>query len=115
MVVLVDLEVLEARSDGSATLTSGTVVSGEAARRLAEEANITRVITKGRSEPLDVGRTTRSVPPAIAKAVIARDRHCRFDGCTAPPVGVRRPSSTTLGLGWADLCGQHGTALLVPP
>ena len=85
VVVLVDLEVLEARAGGSATLTSGTVISGDAARRLAEDANITRVITKGRSEPLDVGRATRSVPPAIAKAVIARDRHCRYYGCTAPP------------------------------
>ena len=85
VVVLVDLEVLEARAGGSATLTSGAIISGDAARRLAEDANITRVITKGRSEPLDVGRATRSVPPAIAKAVIARDRHCRYHGCTAPP------------------------------
>jgi hypothetical protein len=85
VVVLVDLEVLEARVGGSATLTSGTIICGDAARRLAEDANIARVVTKGRSEPLDVGRTTRSVPPAIAKAVIARDRHCRFDDCTAPP------------------------------
>jgi hypothetical protein len=85
VVVLVDLEVLEARAGGSATLSSGTVISGDAARRLAEDANITRVITKGRSEPLDVGRSTRSVPPAIAKAVIVRDRHCKYDGCTAPP------------------------------
>jgi hypothetical protein len=85
VVVLVDLEVLEARAGGSATLASGAVISGDAVRRLAEDANITRVITKGRSEPLDVGRATRSVPPAIAKAVIARDRHCRYHGCTAPP------------------------------
>jgi hypothetical protein len=85
VVVLVDLEVLEARAGGSATLSSGTVISGDAARRLAEDANISRVITKGRSEPLDVGRSTRSVPPAIAKAVIVRDRHCKYDGCTAPP------------------------------
>jgi hypothetical protein len=85
VVVLVDLEVLEARAGGSALLSSGAVISGDTARRLAEDANITRVITKGASEPLDVGRTTRSVPPAIAKAVIVRDRHCRYDGCTAPP------------------------------
>jgi Domain of unknown function (DUF222) len=84
VVVLVDLETLEARSGGSATLSSGVVISGDQARRLAEDANISRVITKGRSEPLDVGRSTRSIPPAIAKAVIARDRHCKYEGCTAP-------------------------------
>jgi Domain of unknown function (DUF222) len=84
VVVLVDLEVLEARSGGSATLSSGAVISGDQARRLAEDANISRVITKGRSEPLDVGRSTRSIPPAIAKAVIARDRHCKYESCTSP-------------------------------
>jgi hypothetical protein len=83
--VLVDVEVLEARTGGSATLASGAVITGDQARRLAEDVNIGRVITRGRSEPLDVGRTTRSVSPAIAKAVIVRDRHCRYRGCTAPP------------------------------
>ncbi len=85
VVVLVDLEVLEARTGGSAMLTSGAVIRGDQARRLAEDASVSRVITSGRSEPLDVGRATRSVPPAIAKAVITRDRCCRYEGCTAPP------------------------------
>jgi hypothetical protein len=85
VVVLVDLEVLEARAGGAATLASGTVITGDEARRLAMDANITRIITKGRSEPLDVGRSTRTVPPGLAKAVIARDHHCKFEGCTAPP------------------------------
>ncbi len=85
VLVLVDLEVLEARTGGSAVLASGAVITGDQARRLAQDANITRVITSARSEPLDVGRATRSVPPAIAKAVIVRDRHCRYRDCTAPP------------------------------
>jgi len=85
IVVLVDLETLEGRTGGSATMTSGAVITGDQARRLAEDANVSRVITKGASEPLDVGRATRSIPPAIAKAVIARDRHCRYVGCAAPP------------------------------
>jgi hypothetical protein len=85
VVVLVDLEVLEARAGGAAMLTSGAVIRGDQARRLAEDANVSRVITSGRSEPLDVGRATRSVSPAIAKAVITRDRCCRYEGCTAPP------------------------------
>ena len=95
VLVLVDLDVLEARAGGSATLASGAVITGEQARRVAEDAHVSRIITKGRSEPLDVGRTTRSVPPALAKAVIARDRHCTHPRCIAPPwacdIHHRRP------------------------
>ena len=33
-------------------------------------------------EPLDVGRKTRSIPPALRRALRSRDRGCRFPGCT---------------------------------
>ena len=85
MLVVVDLAVLEARSGGCATLASGAVITGDAARRLADDAGVSRVITDGASQILDVGRASRTVPPALAKAVIARDRHCRYRGCTSPP------------------------------
>lgn len=85
VLVVVDLAVLEARTGGFARLGSGAIVSGDEARRLAEDAGVARIITSGTSQVLDVGRTTRSVPPHLAKAVIARDEHCRFTGCTAPP------------------------------
>jgi 5-methylcytosine-specific restriction protein A len=42
------------------------------------------VVLAGRSEPLDVGRRTAVVPPAIRRAVITRDRSCRFPGCGRP-------------------------------
>ncbi len=38
-----------------------------------------------RSQPLDIGRSTRTVPPHLRKAVIHRDRHCQFPGCGQPP------------------------------
>jgi hypothetical protein len=82
---LVPYETLIARTGGSATLASGAVISGELARMLACDAGISRVITRGASEILDVGRATRTVPVGIAKAVIARDRHCTHPGCFAPP------------------------------
>jgi hypothetical protein len=59
-------------------------VSPETARRLACDASLMRVVMDGRSEPLDVGRRTAVVPPAMRRAVIVRDRHCRFPGCDRP-------------------------------
>jgi hypothetical protein len=85
VVAVATLEVLEARSGGSARLESGVVIRGEVARRLACDAGLSRVITNGRSEPLDVGRTTRTISPALARAVIVRDRHCTRPACHAPP------------------------------
>jgi len=54
------------------------------ARQLACDASIMRVVMAGGSEPLDVGRRTAIVSPAMRRAVIARDRHCRFPGCDRP-------------------------------
>src|SRR5829696_1983583 len=34
-----------------------------------------------RGRPLGVGRKTRSIPPALRRALAARDRGCRFPGC----------------------------------
>jgi hypothetical protein len=34
---------------------------------------------------LDVGRRTRTVPPAIRTALVVRDRGCAFPGCDRPP------------------------------
>jgi len=56
----------------------------ETARRLACDASIMRVVLSGRSQPLDVGRRTSVVPAAMRRAVIVRDRHCRFPGCDRP-------------------------------
>ena len=85
VVATVDVEVLAARTGGTARLDSGAYVSGEVARRLACDAAVVRMITGPASMPLDLGRATRVPSPAQARAVIHRDRHCRYAGCTAPP------------------------------
>jgi hypothetical protein len=78
--VTVDYDALLDRT-GRAELGVGEPLTGEAARRLACDAGVHRVITRGASQILDYGRTTRTVPPALRRAVVVRDRHCQFAGC----------------------------------
>ena len=84
--VTVPLVALESRTRASgAVLEWAGPIGGEAARRLACDAAVSRIITDGRSEPLDVGRSTRTIPVALRRAIVARDRHCIFPGCDRPP------------------------------
>jgi len=62
----------------------GTVLSGEAIRRMACDADINRCVTNGASVILDYGTTTRVVPRALFAALVIRDGHCRFPGCDRP-------------------------------
>lgn len=85
VLALVDIETLMAKRGGVGRLQSGATISGDTARRIACDAGVSRVITRGKSEVLDVGRATREPTAAMAKAVIARDGHCTEPGCHAPP------------------------------
>ena len=49
-------------------------------------STIARHIFGPRSEVLDVGRAERFFIGPRRAALIARDKHCRYPGCTAPPV-----------------------------
>jgi hypothetical protein len=96
---------------GRSELEDGTRVSAETSRRLACDAGLVRVTvaadpangsnggsgdgshdsSTGRSHNgsnnvhgptvLDVGRRTRTIPPALRRALEVRDRGCRFPGC----------------------------------
>jgi hypothetical protein len=63
----------------------GTPISFEAMRRLLCDADVTRIVADGASQPLDVGRTVRTVTPAIRRALDLRDNGCTWNGCDAPP------------------------------
>jgi len=79
--VIVDLDALEGRAGRRCELDDAGRIEAEAARRLACDSSVARVITKGASEPLDVGRKTPVVPAALRRGVVVRDEHCRFPGC----------------------------------
>jgi hypothetical protein len=61
----------------------GQRVSPETSRRLACDAARVEMRHGPDGSVLDVGRRTRTIPPAIRRALATRDRHCRFPGCTA--------------------------------
>jgi hypothetical protein len=49
---------------------------------LACDASIVKITENAGGEPLDIGRLSRSIPPAIRRALMARDRGCKYPGCT---------------------------------
>ena len=63
-------------------LADGTGVSAETARRLACDCGVVHLEETADGPPLSVGRRTRSIPTAIARALARRDTTCRFPGCT---------------------------------
>ncbi len=82
IVVHVDAEALRAREPGRCEIEEGPAVPVETARRLACDSSIVRIVEDERGEPLDVGRRTRSIPPALRRALKSRDQGCVFPGCT---------------------------------
>jgi hypothetical protein len=60
-----------------------TNVSAETSRRIACDASLVVMRHARDGSVLDVGRRTRAIPTAIRRALLARDRHCRFPGCSA--------------------------------
>ena len=81
VVVHVDLAALGSRdADATATLDEGVALPAETARRLGCDASVVALVERD-GEPLSVGRKTRSIPPALARALRTRDGGCRFPGC----------------------------------
>jgi hypothetical protein len=84
VVVHVDAAVLaDAESRGQSVLEEGARVSAETSQRLACDA--TRVVMRHDADGrlLEVGARTRTIPPALRRALHHRDRSCRFPGCGA--------------------------------
>src|SRR5207253_2755711 len=67
---------------GQSVLEEGARFSAETSRRLACDANKV-VMTHGLDgHVVEVGARTRTIPPALRRALHHRDRGCRFPGCT---------------------------------
>lgn len=65
-----------------ATFDDGSPLSMPQLARLVCDSSISRVVFSQTGEILDVGREKRLFTSGQARAVIARDRTCRYPGCT---------------------------------
>ncbi len=82
VVVHVDAQVLaDPERPGQSVLEGGTHVSAETSQRLACDAS--RVVMRHDDEGrlVEIGARTRTIPPALRRALHHRDQGCRFPGC----------------------------------
>jgi hypothetical protein len=117
VVVHVDAPVLaDPDAPGQSVLEGGAHVSAETSRRLACDASRVLMRHDADGRAVEVGARTRTIPPAIRRALHHRDRGCRFPGC-----GVRfgqghhirhwaQGGPTTLS-NLAMLCRRHHRAV----
>jgi hypothetical protein len=84
LMVNATLDALLKTSGAAAAEMLGEPISVETLRRIACDCTLTRVILDGRSMPIDVGRATRLIPPALRTWLELRDQHCRWPGCDCP-------------------------------
>lgn len=119
VVVHADVELLCADNEDETEglrchIEDGPALARATARRLACDAGVVLVVEDDEANPLDVGRRTRTVPPALRRALHVRDRTCRFPGCGTPALfcdahhirhwidgGATNLANTLL------LCGHH--------
>jgi 5-methylcytosine-specific restriction endonuclease McrA len=82
VVVHVDAQALSERSEpGRSALEDGMGVSAETSRRVACDAS--RVVMRHDEDGrlVEIGARTRTIPPALRRALHHRDQGCRFPGC----------------------------------
>jgi len=68
--------------DGRSHIEDGPALPPATVRRLCCDGSLVPIVERDGATPLDVGRKTRAVPPALRRALDARDLGCRFPGCT---------------------------------
>jgi hypothetical protein len=80
--VHVSAETLRHKTAGCCEIEEGPSIAADTARRLACDASVVALIEDEDGEPLNVGRKTRTISSPLRRFLNARDRGCRFPGCT---------------------------------
>jgi hypothetical protein len=83
VVVHVDADALRGSAEprGDCRLDDGSPLPASIARRLACDASIVSALERS-GKTLSLGRKTRTIPPALRRALHIRDKTCMFPGCT---------------------------------
>jgi hypothetical protein len=116
IIVTISDQALRDELGGQGLLPDGDTLSATAVRRLACNAEIIPGVLGTKGEILDLGRAQRLVTAGLFLALVLRDQHCAFPGCTRPPIACDAHHITH----WADggttsldnlvlLCRRHHT------
>jgi len=81
--ITIDYDVLTGRVERMPEI-DGAPVTPATVRRITCDAGIVPMVLGGDSEPLDVGRRTRTIPAAIRRAIEQIHDGCAWPGCDAP-------------------------------
>ena len=94
--------------------TTAQPISPTTARRIACDAAIIPALLASPSQPLDLGRSTRTVNPALYRALVLRDQGCAFPHCNRPPEWTEAhhiqhwaDGGTTALINLCLLCAHH--------
>jgi len=68
-----------------AVFEDGQPVPRAVLERLMCDGELSRTIFGPDSQVINIGRTKRLYPRALRRAIIARDKHCQYPTCNAPP------------------------------
>jgi hypothetical protein len=82
IVVHVAAETLRSGVSGCCEIEHGPAIAAETARRFACDASLYAVIEDADGEPMNVGRKTRNISAPLRRLLVARDKGCRFPGCS---------------------------------
>jgi hypothetical protein len=97
VVITTKEQLAKGRGDAGGVMRNGTPLPLDVARMLACDSARVNMTADATGTPLDVGRSTRTIPPAIARALWIRDGCCRVPGC-----GRRRHLQAHHIEHWAD-------------
>jgi len=83
--IVVDIDAITGGDARFCEITDIDVLTtSRTARRHACDSSICRIVVDGDSEILDLGRRTRTISPALRRALVARDDGCVVGGCQVP-------------------------------
>ena len=110
VVVHVEADVLADGGAGRCEIEHRTAIAAETARRLCCDAGIVPVVDGPNGEPLSVGRRTRSIPPAVRRALAKPRPWVSLPRLPRHPAPAR-PPRPALGRRRRDLARQPRPAL----